>query len=57
MTPKCNQCGSLYIQGIYCHETGCPNTHKIWDEDLEEWVYPEAEQYDPWYDPECEEEW
>lgn len=22
---KCNQCDYLYINGIGCHETGCPN--------------------------------
>ena len=26
---SCNQCSAMMIQGIYCHETGCPNTHKI----------------------------
>ena len=24
---KCNQCDSLAINGILCHETGCPNSH------------------------------
>jgi hypothetical protein len=22
---SCNQCEALMINGIYCHETGCPN--------------------------------
>ena len=24
----CNQCEILYIQGIRCHETGCPDSWK-----------------------------
>lgn len=36
--PKCNQCDSMVINGIYCHETVCPNTDKKWVEDEGEWV-------------------
>jgi hypothetical protein len=25
---NCDQCEALMIQGVYCHETGCPNQHK-----------------------------
>jgi hypothetical protein len=25
---KCNQCEYLFINGVGCHETGCPNTSK-----------------------------
>ena len=25
---KCDQCDYLYINGIGCHEIGCPNAHK-----------------------------
>lgn len=24
---KCDQCDSCYINGIFCHETGCPNSN------------------------------
>ena len=24
---KCDQCQAIRIQGIICHETGCPNSH------------------------------
>lgn len=24
---KCSQCEALVINGIFCHETGCPNSH------------------------------
>jgi len=24
---KCNQCDSITINGHYCHETSCPNSH------------------------------
>jgi hypothetical protein len=26
---RCDQCEALVINGFYCHETGCPNTHKV----------------------------
>jgi hypothetical protein len=26
------------IQGVFCHETGCPNTHSRYDEESGEWV-------------------
>jgi hypothetical protein len=34
----------------YCHETGCPNTHKVWDEEDQEWKTPEPEPEDDDYD-------
>jgi hypothetical protein len=37
-TPKCNQCDSMTINGVYCHETGCPNMGKTWIEDEGQWV-------------------
>ena len=24
---KCNQCEAAMINGVFCHEMGCPNTH------------------------------
>jgi len=27
MTIKCDQCAAVVINGIPCHETGCPNSH------------------------------
>lgn len=44
--PKCNQCDSVYINGVFCHETGCPNRDKIYDKDEESWVTPETESDD-----------
>lgn len=34
---SCNQCEALVINGIFCHEHGCPNEHKKWDNESEEW--------------------
>jgi len=28
---RCDQCQMLSINGVACHETGCPNTHARWD--------------------------
>lgn len=33
---KCNQCQMLSINGIACHETGCPNFRKVWRDG--EWI-------------------
>lgn len=50
--PKCNQCDSVTINGLYCHELGCPNARKRYDTDSESWVNvatcPECgNEYDP----------
>jgi hypothetical protein len=34
---KCDQCEMLRIQGIPCHETGCPNERKTWDPIEQRW--------------------
>lgn len=34
----CNQCELLAINGIACHETGCPNTGSRWDAESREWI-------------------
>ncbi len=34
----CDQCSLLYINGIPCHETGCPNSSARWDGQAREWV-------------------
>lgn len=54
MTPKCNQCDSATINGIYCHEHGCPNINKFWDAENEMWV-TEEEIFDD-FEPEWFEE-
>ena len=36
--PGCDQCEMLNINGIPCHETGCPNESRQWDEERQEWV-------------------
>lgn len=33
---KCNQCEMLSINGVACHEHGCPNANKVWRDG--EWV-------------------
>lgn len=40
MKPKCDQCDSLYINGIYCHEIGCPNSGKEYNTEEERWETP-----------------
>ena len=35
---KCDQCDSVYINGLFCHERGCPNSDKTWVAEEERWV-------------------
>ena len=35
---KCDSCQALMIQGVYCHETGCPNTNSRYDPETAAWV-------------------
>ncbi len=35
---SCNQCQMLSINGVPCHETGCPNMGARWDADQQDWV-------------------
>lgn len=35
---NCNQCEMLSINGVACHETGCPNSRKTWDAKRGEWL-------------------
>jgi hypothetical protein len=30
---KCDQCEMVSINGIACHETGCPNSRLTWNEE------------------------
>lgn len=34
----CDQCELLAINGICCHETGCPNMGSRWDAENREWI-------------------
>lgn len=38
ITINCDQCELLTINGVLCHENGCPNTHSRFDVDSGEWV-------------------
>lgn len=35
---NCNQCEAAMINGVFCHETGCPNSRKTWVPERGEWV-------------------
>ena len=35
---RCNQCEAAMINGLFCHETGCPNSRKTWVEERGEWI-------------------
>lgn len=49
---SCNQCEALMINGIYCHETGCPNANKVKVDG--EWVTPEDDNEDDYIDLDAE---
>ena len=35
---KCDQCEAAMIQGVFCHETGCPNMNNRYDSETGEWI-------------------
>ena len=35
---KCDSCLIVSINGIACHETGCPNSRKTWIPERAQWV-------------------
>lgn len=37
-TFRCNQCEACMINGVFCHETGCPNRDSRYDVDSGEWI-------------------
>lgn len=34
----CDQCEMVSVNGIACHERGCPNAGARWDAETERWV-------------------
>jgi len=36
---RCDQCELLRINGVVCHEIGCPNMGAKWDHEREQWVH------------------
>lgn len=35
---RCDQCQMVAINGIACHEIGCPNMRARWDKKSQSWV-------------------
>jgi len=35
---RCDQCEMLSINGVACHERGCPNANARYDREHDEWV-------------------
>lgn len=35
---KCDQCKALMINGVFCHESGCPNRNSVWNEERGRWI-------------------
>jgi hypothetical protein len=35
---KCDQCEMVSINGVACHEIGCPNSKKTWNESAQTWL-------------------
>jgi len=44
---RCDSCNAVMINGVYCHETGCPNKRKQEEEESEFYSgYEEESNYD-----------
>lgn len=35
---RCDQCEAAMINGVFCHEHGCPNRSARYDRESETWV-------------------
>lgn len=35
---NCDQCSALMINGVFCHETGCPNERSRYDAESQTWI-------------------
>lgn len=35
---RCDQCEMATINGVPCHERGCPNGKSRWDADEQRWI-------------------
>jgi len=35
---RCNQCSAAIINGVFCHEIGCPNMRSRYDAALDAWI-------------------
>ncbi len=35
---RCDQCEALMINGLFCHETGCPNSRSRYDHEAGGWI-------------------
>lgn len=35
---QCDQCEAARINGVFCHEIGCPNSRKTWIPEREQWI-------------------
>lgn len=35
---RCNQCEAMMINGVFCHETGCPNAGSRYDAESDAWI-------------------
>jgi len=49
----CNCCQPLMINNVFCHETGCPNSRRNWNEETGEWDDEDDgldDEYDIWED-------
>lgn len=35
---RCDQCEALMINGVFCHEAGCPNSRARYDKAEDRWI-------------------
>ena len=46
----CKECSPMMINGVFCHEIGCSNSRKVWDDANEEWVAQAKDDEEEWLD-------
>jgi hypothetical protein len=47
---RCDQCEAAMINGVFCHEAGCPNRYKVYDAEEERWVTPSRDEDESEYE-------
>ena len=40
---NCDQCEAATINGVFCHEQGCPNRNKVYDDEEKRWIVGKEE--------------
>jgi hypothetical protein len=52
---RCECCSPSVVNGVFCHESGCPNERKVWNPEEGDWESPESPEESDWEEESPEE--